>query len=98
MYAFVDGSSRISDDFASGYDVGAGTSIGALFDVNPKWRIHGYARTLRYFLGQRDTLLSVGLEQRIAMGRDLALRLDVARDRELERSYNNGAVSILFYF
>ena len=98
VYAFVDGSSRISDDFASGYDVGAGTSIGALFDVNPRWRIHGYARTLRYFLGQHDTPLSVGLEQRIAMGRDLALRLDVARDKEFERSYNNGSVSILFYF
>jgi hypothetical protein len=98
VYAFVDASSRISHDFASGYDLGAGTSIGALFDASSRWRIHGYARTVRYFLGQHDTPLSVGLEQRITMGRDLALRLDVARDREFKRSFNNGSVAILFYF
>jgi hypothetical protein len=64
--------------------------VGGLFDFSPRWRMHGYARSLRYFLGQRDTPLTLGLEQRIALGSDSALRVDVARSRELQRTYNSG--------
>ena len=97
-YALFDGSLRLNSDLASGYALGAGTSIGGLFDINPRWRMHGYARGMRYFPGQRDTPLTLGLEQRVSMARDLALRLDFARSRELERSFNSGLVSMLFYF
>jgi hypothetical protein len=83
---------------AMGYALGAGASLGALYDVNPRWRMHGYARGLHYFAGQHDTPVTLGLEQRIALGRDLALRVDFARTRELERSYNTGSVSMLLYF
>lgn len=97
-YAMFDGSSRLSSDLASGYALGAGASIGGLFDLSPRWRVHGYARSLRYFLGQRDTTNTLGLEQRIALGRDIALRVDLARSRESGQSYNSGIVSMLYYF
>lgn len=97
-YVLLDGSSRINGDLENGYALGAGASMGAMIDLNPRWRVHGYARSLRYFLGQRDTPATLGFEQRIVLGRDLALRVDVARKRELERTYNSGFVSMLFYF
>lgn len=97
-YALFDGSSRFNNELTYGYALGAGASIGGLFDFSPRWRVHGYARGMRYFLGQRDTPLALGLEQRISLGRDLALRLDLARNRELERSFNAGSAKILYYF
>jgi hypothetical protein len=75
-----------------------GADMGGLFDLNHFWRLHAYARSLRYFMGQRDTPWSVGVDQHIVLGRDLALRVELARNRELERSYSNGSVSMLFYF
>jgi len=97
-YALFEGGLRIKGDMANGHALGAGPSVGALYDFNPRWRLHGYARGLRYFSGQLDTPLALGLEQRVALGRDLALRADIARNREMQRSYNTGSVSLLYYF
>lgn len=97
-YAMLDGSSRFNSDLVNGYALGAGASIGGLLDFNPRWRVHGYARGLRYFMGQRDTVSTLGLEQRIALGKDIALRVDGAHCRELERSYNSATASLLYYF
>jgi hypothetical protein len=97
-YALIDSSSRVGSDLENGYALGAGARTGMLFDIDAHWRVHGYVRGMRYFLGQRDSPLMLGLEQRIAFGRDLALRIDASRNRELQRTYNNGSVSMLFYF
>jgi hypothetical protein len=97
-YALFDGSSHLSKNLANGYALGAGTSAGALIDFGPRWRLHGYVHGMRYFMGQRDTPRTFGLEQRLALGRDLALRVDFAHNRELLRTYNSGLVSMLFYF
>jgi hypothetical protein len=97
-YALLDGSSRIDSDLENGYALGAGASVGGLFDLDPRWRIHGYARSLRYFLGQLDTPVTLGIEQRFTLGRDSALRLDISRNRELQWTYNSCSLSALFYF
>lgn len=97
-YALLDGSSRLNSTLASGYALGAGASAGGLLDLGSRWRVHGYVRSLRYFLGQRDTTRTLGLEQRIALGRDIAVRVDVARNRESGRNYNSATASILYYF
>jgi hypothetical protein len=97
-YALLDGSYRIKGDLVKGYAVGAGTSIGILLDFTPSWRVHGYVRSMKYFGGQIDTPQSAGLEQRISLGHDLALRVDVSHNRELNQSYNSGSTSLLYYF
>jgi hypothetical protein len=97
-YALFDSSARLNKNLANGYALGAGASAGGMIDFSPRWRLHGYVRGMRYFLGQRDTPRTFGLEQRLAFGRDLALRVDVARNRELQRTYNSGSASMLFYF
>lgn len=97
-YAMFDSGARLGKDMGNGYALGAGASAGGLIDFSPRWRMHGYVRGMRYFLGQLDTPRTFGLEQRLALGRDLALRVDVARTRELQRTYNSGSVSMLYYF
>jgi hypothetical protein len=97
-YTLFDGGSRLSKDLSDGYALGAGVTLGGLYDLNTRWRVHGYARGLRYFFGQHDTPLTLGLEQRIALGNDLALRINAERNRELQRVYNSGSVTMLFYF
>ena len=97
-YTLLDGNAHINNVLKNGYALGAGASVGGLFDFNPRWRLHGYARSLRYFLGQLDTPLTLGLEQRVTLGNDSALRVDITRRRELQQSYNSGSVSMLFYF
>jgi Domain of unknown function (DUF4105) len=97
-YAFFDSSARVNNNLENGFALGAGASVGGLFDFSPRWRLHGYVRGMRYFLGQPDTPRSFGLEQRLAFGRDLAMRVNFARNRELKSTYNSGLVSMLFYF
>ncbi|MBI3480971.1 MAG: DUF4105 domain-containing protein [Nitrosomonadales bacterium] len=97
-YALIDGSTRLNSNLVNGYALGAGASAGTLFDISPRWRLHGYARSIRYFLGQLDTAHTIGMEQRMTLGRNLALRIDVARNRELQQGYNSGSLSMLFYF
>jgi hypothetical protein len=97
-YCFVDNSVRVSGAMRNGYALGLGASAGVLYDATPRWRLHPYVRGLRYFLGQVDTPWSYGLEQRVTLGRDLALRLDLARNRELNWTYNSGMASVLYYF
>jgi hypothetical protein len=97
-YAMFDGSSRFNSNLDSGYALGAGASAGVLFDLSPRWRMHGYVFSVRYFLGQLDTPVTLGLEQRFTLGDNSALRVDVAHNRELQRIYNSGLASLLFYF
>lgn len=97
-YALLDGSSRHSHALEKGYALGAGVSMGGLFDLTPRWRMHGYLRNIQYLLGQRDAAQILGLEQRLTLSTNTAVRLDVVHQRELKRSDNTGLLSILFYF
>ncbi len=97
-YALLDGSSRHSHALEKGYALGAGASMGGLFDLTPRWRMHGYLRNIQYLLGQRDAAQILGLEQRLALSTNTAVRLDVVRQREFKRSDNTGLLSLLFYF
>lgn len=97
-YVLLDGSTRINGKLDNGYALGAGASLGVVFDAAPSWRLHGYARELRYFLGQEDTSWEFGLQQRLSIRRNLALRLDLARRRELDRSFGTTTASVLLYF
>jgi Domain of unknown function (DUF4105) len=97
-YGLLEAGSRIDQAFSSGYQFGSGAMVGALFDLRPRWRAHAYARGFRYFLGLEETPWSLGLEQRFALTRDLALRVDVRREDEFRRGFNNVTVSVQYYF
>ena len=97
VYAMADGAARQHHRLDGGYALGAGARAGALLDAGSRWGVHAYARALRYVLGDLDTPRSLGLESRLTLGRDLALRLDISRNREHGRLFNAAAVSILWY-
>ena len=69
--------------FEDGYTAGGGARLGALVDPVPSWRIHVYARQLASLLGLR---------------RDVALRLDLRREREAEKSLSSAALFVQVYF
>ena len=50
------------------------------------------------FLGERDEPGAAGVEGRFSLSRNLALRFDLARQREGGHSFNSGAASLLLYF
>ncbi len=98
FYAMLDGSTRLHGQLEHGYSLGAGVHTGALVDLAPRWRLHAYARTLSYFLGEHDTPRSAALEQRLTLGRDLALRIDVSRNRQAGNTFNSASMSLMHYF
>jgi hypothetical protein len=97
-YGLLEAGSRLDAAFSRGYQFGGGAIIGALLDLHPRWRAHIYAHGFRYFLGQLETPWTLGLEQRFALARDVALRADVSREGEFRRGFNNVTLSIQYYF
>ncbi|MGQ0547736.1 MAG: Lnb N-terminal periplasmic domain-containing protein [Betaproteobacteria bacterium] len=96
-YAMLEGALRVHSRLDDGHALGAGASAGLLFDAGPRLRLHAYARGLKYFFGENDTPGAVGLESRFTLGRDLALRFDLARQREAGRSFDYGTLSLMVY-
>lgn len=97
-YALLEGSTRLNGALRRGYAAGAGVSAGSYVDMAETWRIHLYANVTRYFAGQQDNVLSLGLGQRVALNRDVAVRADIERKRELQKTVNAASVSLLVYF
>ena len=98
LYSLLDGSIRVHGALEHGYSAGPGGHIGALLDPVPRWRLQAYARSIKYMAGERDQPYAWGLQQRVALGRDVALRIDVAKERQAASTWNTGAVSVLYYF
>ncbi|HUQ76222.1 MAG TPA: DUF4105 domain-containing protein [Burkholderiales bacterium] len=97
-YALGEGSTRVHHDLRSGISIGAGGRVGALYDPAPRWRVHAYAQVLAPVLGERDSPRAFGLEQRLSLKRDVALRLDLSRRRESRIERNAASLSLLLYF
>ena len=89
---------RAHHNLEHGYGIGAGGRVGALVDPAPRWRLHAYASGINYFLGESEQPRALGLQQRFAVGRDRALRLDVERRREGGRHFDSASLSLQLYF
>jgi hypothetical protein len=98
VYAMAQASARQHHDLEKGYSLGAGARIGALVDPLPRLRLHAYAQGLDMFAGEADQPRSVGLQARWTLGRDAALKLDVARSREAGIRFNSTLLALHLYF
>ncbi len=98
VYALGEAALHVHHELDSGFSIGAGARVGALVDPVPRWRINAYASGISQFWGERDTPASVGVQNRVALGRDTALRIDFARTREADRRFNAGSLSLQVYF
>ena len=98
FYTLGEAAMRAHHNLEHGYDIGAGGRVGALVDPAPRWRLHAYASGINYCLGQSEQPRALGLQQRFAIGRDSALRLDVERRREGGRHFDSASLSLQLYF
>jgi hypothetical protein len=98
IYAFLESTAEIHKRLESGFALGAGPSVGALTDLSARWRAEVYARGQRFFAGDTDTAWAAGLRQRYTLATDWALRLDLARERQENQSWNAALISLHHYF
>ena len=98
FYTLGEAAMRAHHNLEHGYGIGAGGRVGALVDPAPRWRLHAYASGINYFLGESGEPRALGLQQRFAVGRDSALRLDLERRREGGRHFDSASLSLQLYF
>ncbi len=98
VYGLMDVSVEGSRHYRDGYAVGGGPEIGWLADILPAWRVKLHASSLRYGLGDHHDARQLALEQRIALGRNSALRLELKRQTEFGRYWNSAGFSLGLYF
>ena len=98
LYAMLEGVVRVHSAFEDGYTAGGGALLGALAEPVPSWRIHLYARQLVSLLGERTDPGALVLEQRVTLQRDVALRLDLRREREAGKGFGSAALFVQVYF
>jgi hypothetical protein len=97
-YGFIETALDASTRFESNYTLGAGPAIGLLTNVSDRWAVNLQARSLRYGLGDDHWARELVLEQRYALGRQSALRLNLSRKQEFRDYWNSGQLSLYFYF
>lgn len=89
---------EVDGELDGDYALGAGPSIQWLKDVTPNWRLMVGARYQRFGLGDAHNASDLTLSNRVSLGRNMAIRLDLARLAEFDRSRNNAQLSWLLYF
>jgi hypothetical protein len=92
-YAFLESSLDIGGALRHDYALGLGGSAGLFIDVGSRWRGHIYANVQRFGLGHTQTLHDVGIEQRLTLSQNNALRLRLNRH---SFNQNNGDSQIEF--
>ncbi len=78
-YAFLESSLDIGGALRHDYALGLGGSAGLFVDVGSRWRGHIYATVQRFGLGHTQTLHEIGMEQRLTLSQNNALRLRLNR-------------------
>jgi hypothetical protein len=98
IYAFLESTVQIDERLDDGFALGAGPSFGALIDLSTRWRAEAYARGLRFFAGDTDTVWAAGLRQSYTLATNWALRLGLSREHQENRSWNTVLISLHHYF
>ena len=98
LYGLGEAALRVHHELEGAYSIGAGARFGVLADPAPRWRVHAYVAGINQFLGERDTPRSLGVQQRVTLGRDTSLRFEFARMREADRRFSAGSISLQVYF
>jgi hypothetical protein len=97
-YAFAEGTAVVSDRFDEKIALGAGPSLGILFDASSRCRIGLTARLLAFTLGSSRTTYDVALTQRWELTPQSALRLELSQKREFGDSYSSVALNWQVFF
>jgi hypothetical protein len=89
---------EVDNELGSGYALGAGPSVQWLKDLTPNWRLLARTRYQQFGLGDVHSASDLTLSNRLSLGRNMAVRFDLARLVEFERARNDVQLSWLLYF
>lgn len=98
VYAFMDGTLESTAKYTDSYALGLGPAAGIIADINSKWRLNAYARIQRFGLGDTHTVAEVTLLQRLSIGSQTALRLELTRKMEFDSWWTDARLSFQQYF
>lgn len=98
LYGLIAGSLEKGTRLEHHYALGAGPSVGLYTDLSPRWRLSLSAKVLRYGLGGLHSAGEVSLRQRVTLGPQSALKLNLARQYEFGNYWNAGTLALDWYF
>ena len=93
-FGFAEIVSEYGKGFDHGYRIGAGLSAGALVDITDRWKMGATTTYLGFAAGDKKPEWRVSAQQRFALSRNLALRLDFTQ-RASQQDY---LLNLHFYF
>ena len=80
------------------YAAGVGGSFGIIAGITDRWKVALSARGIYYGLGDRHGLVDITLTQNYALTPNLAISLDVSRNRTREFYRTEGKVALNIFF
>jgi hypothetical protein len=98
-YGMGEAIADVGPDLDDHFALGGGASLG-LFVGTPgdRWRGHLFGRVTRFALGDRSTAVRAGLEQRLTLTRNTALKATTAFERDFGESWFDAVVTWNLYF
>lgn len=75
-YVFLDNRLMTGHSLDQGYALGVGASLGTLVDLGARWRLQLQGGSMRYYLGDVQTVSRIELNQRWQLSPDQTLRLE----------------------
>jgi hypothetical protein len=93
--ATLDAGPSLTHDVAFGPGAALGLLVGSEAD---RWRLHVFAQGTRFVAGDRTTWLRAGARQRLTLGRNTALELESAFERDFSRSWARVGLSWNWFF
>jgi len=97
-FLFAEATAVISDRFDDYLDLGAGPSVGVIYELAETWRTALYARTLAFALDDTCFTYGIAFEQAIDLTPRTGLRIRLSRQQEFGSPYNSVSVGYVVYF
>jgi hypothetical protein len=97
-YAMLETDLNVGEDLDDKYALGIGGTVGILRRVTERWTVSLSARGVYYGLGDEHPLLEVTLLQSYALTPNLAVSLDVTRNKTREFYYTEGKLALSLFF
>jgi len=98
-YGLADVTLDVSPALDPSASFGPGAMMGAyLRPAGDRFRTHLHARVTHFAAGEKDTVLRAGIEERVSIGRNLAIVFDGSFNRARSHNWFAGGGSILIYF
>jgi hypothetical protein len=98
VYGFLDITLESDNRLHQGYALGAGPAVGWLLDVSPRWRAQLLAGAQHFSFGENFSARTLALNQRLSLGRDSALRLDLRHERVTDQVFGEVKIAWQVYF